>query len=129
MKTYLDSGVLIAAFRAEGDLGQRALKVLDDETNEFVSSVFVKLETLPKATCLNRSVEVEFYQTFFESVGSWAQNLELIVEKASYVSRQYGLAAMDDLHIAAAMTAKAEEFVTTKRITKPMFRVTKLRVE
>ena len=87
MKTYLDSGVLIAAFRAEGNLGQEALKVLDDETKTFVSSVFVKLETVPKATYLNRSTEVEFYKTFFESVECWAQDLEIIVEEARRISR------------------------------------------
>ena len=57
-KTYVDSGVLIAAFRGQGDPTARAMQILDDPTREFVSSIYVKLETLPKAiyhnaVCIN----------------------------------------------------------------------------
>ncbi|WP_169266136.1 MULTISPECIES: hypothetical protein [Brasilonema] len=34
-----------------------------------------------------------------------------------------GLAAMDALHIAAALSVSASEFVTTEKPIKPMFRV------
>jgi hypothetical protein len=49
MKTYIDSGVLIAAFRINGEVGQRAIQALDDPNREFASSIFVQLEVLPKA--------------------------------------------------------------------------------
>jgi predicted nucleic acid-binding protein len=41
---------------------------------------------------------------------------------------QYGLAAMDALHIAAALSIGAEEFLTTEKPTKPMFQVSGIQV-
>jgi hypothetical protein len=35
---------------------------------------------------------------------------------------------MDALHIAAALSVNAEEFITTEKLTKPMHRVTELAV-
>jgi hypothetical protein len=35
---------------------------------------------------------------------------------------------MDALHIAAALAIDADEFVTTEKSTKPMYRVTEIRV-
>ncbi len=44
------------------------------------------------------------------------------------IACKYGLAAMDALHIAAAISVGAEEFITTEKPTKPMYRVTGLKV-
>ena len=49
LKTYLDSGVLITAFRVQGETGERARQILMDKDRQFASSVFVRLELLPKA--------------------------------------------------------------------------------
>lgn len=44
------------------------------------------------------------------------------------VACQYGLAALDALHVAAALSVGAEELVTTERKTKPMYRVTGIQI-
>ena len=65
-RTYVDSGVLIAAARGSGRLFDRATAILADPSREFVSSAYVRLETVPKAVFFNRTTEVEFYEEFFK---------------------------------------------------------------
>jgi hypothetical protein len=48
-RTFLDSGVLISAARGTDNTALNALQILDDSDRAFVSSIFVKLEVLPKA--------------------------------------------------------------------------------
>ena len=48
-RTFLDSGVLIAAARAIGTLGTRALALFNDPHRVFVTSEFVRMEIFPKA--------------------------------------------------------------------------------
>lgn len=128
MKTYLDTGVLIMAFRGQGLSNVRALQILDDPKRTFGSSVFVKLEAIPKAVYNQQPLEREFYQAFFESVTAWATDIDKVVEDANRIACQYGLAAMDALHVAAALAIDAEEFITTEKPTKPMFRVPEIRM-
>jgi hypothetical protein len=111
---YLDSGVLIDAFQGVSSVGLRALSILDNTNYQFSSSQFVWLETLPKAIYNQRQAEVEFYESFFDGVSLWATDLEQIVQTASRIARHYGLAAMDALHIAAALSVQAEAFITTE---------------
>ena len=71
-RTYIDSGVLIAAARGNGKLAERALGVISDsQSREFVCSDYVKLEVVPKPTYYGRTEEVRFYETFFETVVAW----------------------------------------------------------
>uniref|UniRef100_B8HKS3 Uncharacterized protein n=1 Tax=Cyanothece sp. (strain PCC 7425 / ATCC 29141) TaxID=395961 RepID=B8HKS3_CYAP4 len=125
---YLDSGILINAFRGTGLVGVHALEVLDNTDCQFATSQFVKLETLPKATYYKQQAELEFYESFFNSVGVWATNLEQMIQIGNRIACTYGLAAMDELHIAAALSVKAEEFVTTEKTSKPMHRVTEIQI-
>ncbi|GAP96018.1 type II toxin-antitoxin system VapC family toxin [Leptolyngbya sp. NIES-2104] len=120
---YLDSGILINAFRGIDQVGIRALQVLNDSTLQFASSEFVRLETLPKALYHQQSDEAEFYEAFFEAEILWASNLDQIVQTGKLIARTYGLAGMDALHIAAALSVGAEEFITTEKPTKPLHRV------
>jgi predicted nucleic acid-binding protein len=128
IRTFIDSGLLIAAARDVGEFSERALTILEDENREFVSSVFVRLEILPKPICYGRVAEVDFYQAFFGSVEYWVDSLDAIVQQADQIASQYGLSAIDALHIAAAILAGADEFITTEKSTKPMHRVTDIRV-
>jgi predicted nucleic acid-binding protein len=50
------------------------------------------------------------------------------VQDANSIACKYGLAAMDALHIAAALSVDAKEFVTTEKPNKPMFRVSNIQV-
>ena len=126
--SYIDSGVLINAFRGDSQVSLQALLILDDPDRQFASSPFVQLETLPKSIYQRQIAEQDFYQTFFENVNHWANDIITIVAQAQTIAGKYGIAGMDALHIAAALSIGAEEFVTTEKKTKPMFRVTELQM-
>lgn len=128
LKTYIDSGVLINAFSGIPTVSFNANQVLDDSTREFASSLFVQLETSPKAVYNKQQEEAEFYKTFFDSVAHWASDLEQITQMAHRIACTYGLAGMDALHIAAALSISADEFVTTEKSTKPMHRVVEIQI-
>ncbi|MBD2517218.1 PIN domain-containing protein [Nostoc sp. FACHB-973] len=127
-KTYIDSGVLISAFRGIQSVSIRANQILNDENREFASSRFVQLEVLPKATFNKQQDEAEFYETFFSAVIHWATDLEQIMQNADQIACTYGLAAMDALHVAAALQIKADQLITTEKPTKPMHRVTEIQI-
>ncbi|MCY7278807.1 MAG: PIN domain-containing protein [Phormidesmis sp. CAN_BIN44] len=125
-RSFVDSGVLIAAARGNSDRTERALSVLGEVDRIFISSVFVKLETLPKAICYKQQPEVNFYKLFFEGVMHWATDLEVMTQSAYQLAYTYGLSGIDALHIAAAISLNADEFITTEKSTKPMYRVPNL---
>jgi predicted nucleic acid-binding protein len=87
-----------------------------------------QLEVLPKATFNKQQDEAEFYKTFFSAVIHWATDLEQIVQNADQIACTYGLAAMDALHVAAALQIKADQLITTEKPTKPMHRVTEIQI-
>jgi hypothetical protein len=127
-KAYIDSGVLITAFCGIQSVSVVAHQILNDENLEFASSHFVQLEVLPKATFNRQQDEAEFYETFFSAVIHWATDLEQIIQNASQIACTYGLAAMDALHVAAALQTKADQLITTEKPTKPMHRVTEIQI-
>ena len=126
--TYIDSGVLITASRGENAIAEKALTVLSDETRTFASSEFVKLEVLPKAIYNKQLAEAAFYEVFFNSVTGWATNLNDAIHNAYQIALDYGIAAMDALHVAAALQIGAAEIITTERPSKPIHRVTLIHV-
>ena len=127
-RTFIDAGVLVAAARGVGEISEKALEILQDSDREFASSIFIKLEVLPKAIYNRQTDEAEFYETFFNAVTYWANDMERIIEEAYRIACTYGLASMDSLHVAAALLVGAEELVTTEKPTKPMYRVTGIQV-
>jgi predicted nucleic acid-binding protein len=126
--TFVDAGVLIAAVRGRPDVFAQAMAVLDDPDRSFASSEFVRLEVLPKALFNKKSHEAEFYNEFFRAVSHWPGDLEAVVRDAFDKGVTHGLAAMDALHVAAALGAGAEEFITTEKPGKPLHRITDVRV-
>jgi predicted nucleic acid-binding protein len=121
VKTFLDAGVLLTAWR--GRDAEAALAVMEDPRRQFCTSQMVKLELLPKPAFYKQAAEMEFYQTHFRAVeGEEALSREL-GEKAEELARQYGLSAVDALHLAAAIRQGAGEFITAEKPGKPMFRV------
>jgi predicted nucleic acid-binding protein len=126
--TFIDSGVLVTAARGVGEDSEKALEILADSSRQFGSSQFIKLEVSPKAVYHQKIAETRFYELFFSAVTHWADDIERIIQDAERIACQYGLAAMDALHIAAALSIGAEEFATTEKPTKPMFRVSDLKV-
>jgi predicted nucleic acid-binding protein len=126
IKTYLDSGVLIAAARGTDATSLRAIAILDDDQRQFCSSCFVRLEILAKAKYHKQQAEIEFYQTFFSSCPLWADALDAIVDKAEDLATQYGLNALDALQAASAIYLQADELITTEKSTKPLHRITEI---
>ncbi len=127
-RTFIDSGVLIAASRGIDAVSHTAMGVLDDPERVYVTSDLVRLEVLPKAMYNKRDVEAEFYRLFFDGVEEVVAITPTLVSQALHEASQYGLSAIDALHIAAAKSAAVEEFVTVERTTKPLFRVSGLTV-
>jgi predicted nucleic acid-binding protein len=127
-RTFIDAGVLIAAARGTDEVSHSAMQVLDDPERVYITSDLVRLEVLPKAIYNKREAEAEFYRTFFERVERLVMTTAALVAQALAEANRHGLSAIDALHIAAAKAATVEEFVTVERATKPLFRVTDLRV-
>lgn len=128
IRTFIDAGVLIAAARGTEIGTVRALQVLIDPNREFVSSLFLKLEVLPKAIYNQRIEEVEFYNVYFDAVAHWATDVEQIIEVAYQESTQSGLGATDALHVAAAVSAGAVEFITYEKPEKSIYRTKSIQV-
>lgn len=69
-----------------------------------------------------------FYEAFFKTVEEWVEPSSALVEDALRLATEVGLAALDALHVTAALKAGADEFVTTEKPTKPIHRVTAITV-
>jgi predicted nucleic acid-binding protein len=122
-RIYVDSGVLLAAARGTDSAAREAFAVLDDLDAEFASSIFVRLELLPKAIYNRRPAETQFYEAFFMAASVWADITPRLAQTAFDVATMYGLSAMDALHVAAALAINADEFVTSERASSPLLRV------
>ena len=59
-RTYIDSNVIISAFQSKTASAICALSVFDDLKREFITSTFVRLETLPKPRFHGFLEEVNF---------------------------------------------------------------------
>ena len=94
VRTFLDSGVLLAAARSLGRDRERALQILEDADRTFVTSPFVHLELVPKAIFYKKRLEEAFYHEYFN----------------------------------AAELARCDEFVTTERPGKPIYRSSLIRI-
>jgi predicted nucleic acid-binding protein len=119
--------VLLAAWRGE-TLALPALAIMSDDTREFVTSQLVRLELLPKPRFERRPMEVRFYESHFaETVASEPLSDEL-GRDAEALAARYGLSGADALQVAAAIRQGAEEFYTSERPGKPLFRVKEIRL-
>lgn len=122
--SYVDASVLInAGAKATSQnlaLKMRALKIINDAERVFVGSEFLKLEVLPIATFFAIKREIQFYETFFNGVIEWASDAELIAP-ALELACDFGLGALDALHLCAAKHFNAE-FISAEKPTKPIYR-------
>jgi predicted nucleic acid-binding protein len=126
-RTYIDANLLIAAFRGKGELGERAVKIIDDPDRALVVSDAVWLEVQPKPRYEKRQSEIDFYDTVFDKAEYLKWNIDALY-RAHDLAEKHGIAAMDAIHVATALDAGIAEFVTAEKPTKPMFRVKELRV-
>ncbi len=128
MKTFLDSGVLLTAWKGKPADAAKAMSVMHAPQREFVTGQMVKLELLPKPTYFKHRDELEFYQLHLDATKAEAALDPAIAEAALTLAKKHGLAAADALNIAGAIHLGAEEFVTSELPGKPMFRVREIQV-
>ena len=65
---FVDAGVLIAAARGDDEISEQAMEVLDNPDVRFASSIFVKLEVLPKPLYQNKNVLEVFFCCLYYSI-------------------------------------------------------------
>jgi predicted nucleic acid-binding protein len=129
LRTFLDSGVLLTAWRGIASPEANAARsVMADEGRQFVSAENVRLELVPKPAFEKRRAEVEFYNEYFNAAAAMEPFSAELGRAAFALAKQYGLAAGDALNLAAAIRLGAGEFITSESPGKPMFRVGGLRV-
>lgn len=126
--TYVDSGVLI--FAAQGRTAEAALALpfLADPTREYVTSDYVRLEVLPKCTYHRRQPEIDFYSEFFRLNSRTIPTSPALLQYALEEGCNTGISGLDAVHIACAVFAGAEEFITSEKHNTPIHRTTKVRV-
>lgn len=105
-----------------------ATALLDDPNREYVSSPYVQLETMPQAIFNKHSDEAQFYKDFFGAVDFWVKASAKLLKEAYSVASDFGLTAVDALHIAAALSVEVDEFITAERSTSPLSRVRGVRI-
>lgn len=126
-RTYLDANVLMAAWHGQGDVAQQALEILDNPEREFVVSDALWLELMPKPLYHKANDEAEFYKVIFAEAEHIPWQVEVLY-RAQDLATNYGIAAMDAIHVATALAAGANEFISGEKRTKPMFRVSEIRM-
>ena len=126
-RTFLDSGVLLTAWRGK-ECCEQALAVMEDERREFCTAQLVKLELLAKPAFFKQKLETEFYRTFFAQVTHEEPLSEALGKEAMTLAAPYGIAAADALNLCAAIRLGAEEFITSEKSGKPMFSVPRIKV-
>lgn len=123
MRTYLDTSVLIAAFKGEQNISDEALKYIDNSNLEFVVSDFLKIELLPMATFFKRQKEVDFYTEYFKNASTYVQTSSAIVNNAYNLACQFGLGGADAIHYESSVASNVSQFVTAEKSTKPFFKI------
>ena len=76
-----------------------------------------------------RDHEVAFLNAFFDRVTRWPESNDEVIDQAFAEASGAGIAAIDALHVAAAILVGAEVLVTTEKRSKPMRRVRSIKVE
>lgn len=119
IKTYLDSGVLMAVANGYEDVSAAAVAIYDDPNREFVYSPFTRLEALPMARRANNARELALYADYFANATEVPYS-DALLQIAMGECQAHLIGAMDALHLASAAQASVEEFVTTEKGTKPV---------
>lgn len=126
-RTFVDAGALITAYNAQRDIEREAAEVLGDRSRVFLSSPFVRHEVCPKAIFNKRLLEYKFYREYFRRATMF-NDIRLILERAGREAARSGINAMDSLHIAAAHLLDADEFITTEKPGKSIYRTSLVNV-
>jgi predicted nucleic acid-binding protein len=127
IRTFFDSGVLIAGARSLGHDRERVLQLLEEPNRVFLTSPFVHTEVVPKAIFFRKRMERLFYDRYFKNA-LWFRDVGRIEAAAQTEAAKAGLGAMDALHLAAAHLSRADEFITTEKPNKAIHRSSLVKV-
>ncbi len=130
VRTYFDTGIVLRACSARYPASIDAtLELITDPEREIVVSRLLALELFPAAIEGKRGDEVAALKSFFNMAGYHVPVDDSLLEDAiNEASKNYTLGALDAAHIAAAKAAGCDEFITTEKPTKPMFKVRGIKV-
>jgi len=117
-RTYVDSGVLVMAARGSRELSGAALDILCDPEREFVSSILVRLEVMPRASTAS---EAEFYEAFFRDVAIWARLEAHLLVSAVDEARSSGVSPADAIHVLMAASTGCHELVIADEDDAPIY--------
>ena len=92
-----------------------------------MTSPFVHLEVVPKATFFKKRLEQSFYDRYFANA-VWFREVDRIESAAQREATKAGLGAMDALHLAAAHLSNADEFITTEKPSQAIHRSSLVKV-
>lgn len=127
--TYLDSGVLIALAQGNEDRHTAARLLVADAARSFASSDMIWLETVPQAPFRGGGPVAAIYEAYFSRrVAVYISINADLVREARRLAAQTGVAGADAINAAAALRSGAAEFITTEKATKPLFRLTGIKV-
>ena len=104
------------------------MRIIDDDRRVFFTAQMVHLEILPKAQFEKRRNEVAFYEAHFADCTACEPLSKELGSEAGELAARYGLAGPDALQITAAIRQGVEEFYTSEKPGKPMFRVKEIKV-
>ncbi len=94
----------------------------------FIGSPVLGLETLPKATFRRDAAEAHFLNETFETFSEWTSIDDALVQEAVEIGARYDVVNIDALHVAAAIRARPDQFVTTEKPGKPLHRVREVEI-
>ena len=126
-RTFLDSGVLLTAWRGK-ECAEQAIALLEDSEREFCSAQMVRLELLPKPAYFKQHGETQFYNIHFNQVKAEEPLSYELGKEAMSLAAEHGIAAADALNLRAAIRLGASEFITSEKPGKPMFNVPDIKV-
>ncbi len=126
-RTFLDSGVLLTAWRGK-ECAEQAIALLEDPEREFCSSQMVKLELLPKPALFKQHAETQFYNIHFSRVKADEPLSADLGKEAMELASAHGIATADALNLCAAIRLGAAEFITSEKPGKPLFSVPAIKV-
>jgi len=121
LRVFLDSGVLIGAFKGEPEIREGAFAILSNPNLEFWYSPLLKLEVTLQPTHHKQTVELAFYEEYFRNANCYG-DLNRVFEIGNKESLRHGISVVDALHVAAANLSRCVALFTTEKPTKPIFR-------
>jgi len=127
VRAFVDSGVLIAAFRGEPEIREGAFVILSHPNLEFWYSPLLRLEVTLKPAHHRRKAELAFYEEYFSHANCF-RNLDRMFETGGREAMHHGIAVVDALHVGAAYLSGCAALFTTEKPTKPIFRTRLVKV-